>query len=518
MYNICFYTYVSSIVYLKNKSTGKVYAYLNESVWDSELKKCVCKRKCLGHVDPKTGDIVPNRGQKDKDYATVKSIGISFFLGRVAERIGLRDALKQAFPDDWKLILSCAFYLSSGNTYLGRTKYWSMDNDTPYGKMFNAPVVAELLQKIDQNALFSFFREWRDKFDDSEFYMINTSSVSSHDERVKTIRFNDLPIVMVDPKTEMSITFSSKTDIPVSYNINTKNPKDLAAIRKLETANRWLEYNRVVYVMDRDYCNDPNIDDLFRANHKFLLRAPPEFTFARDSISRVKDRIMDLNNYMMISGDPFFVMSFMNYWKGRKCYVHIYFSTDDAENEFSLFLSLLEECHNELRNNIFVEEHKEFYEKYFIVNETSSGRTVEKNGESIMRYNDVAGFLVLISNTIKSPVKALEYYLRKDHVQSNFEDLRNEKDRGCLKLYLDANYEGRLFIQFLSLILVSEIRGMMKSNALLKGLRYSDVMHEMGNIRKISIPGFKTPFYTNLNNIQAEIMKAFGIDPDLSKH
>ncbi|MBQ2762121.1 MAG: hypothetical protein IJF47_00190 [Candidatus Methanomethylophilaceae archaeon] len=103
---------MSSIVYLKNKSTGKVYAYLNESVWDSELKKCVCKRKCLGHVDPKTGDIVPNRGQKDKDYATVKSIGISFFLGRVAERIGLRDALKQAFPDDWKLILSCAFYLS----------------------------------------------------------------------------------------------------------------------------------------------------------------------------------------------------------------------------------------------------------------------------------------------------------------------------------------------------------------------------------------------------------------------
>ena len=49
-------------------------------------------------------------------------------------------------------------------------------------------------------------------------------------------------------------------------------------------------------------------------------------------------------------------------------------------------------------------------------------------------------------------------------------------------------------------------------------MRYSDVMHEMGNIRKISIPGFKTPFYTNLNNIQAEIMKAFGIDPDLSKH
>ena len=50
---------MSSIVYLKNKTNGKTYAYLNESVWDSETGKCKCKRKCLGHLDPVTGDIVP---------------------------------------------------------------------------------------------------------------------------------------------------------------------------------------------------------------------------------------------------------------------------------------------------------------------------------------------------------------------------------------------------------------------------------------------------------------------------
>lgn len=517
MYNVNNYTYVSSIVYLKNKSNGKVYAYLNESVWNSELKKCVCKRKCLGHVDPKTGDIVPNRGHKEKDYAIVKSIGASFFLERVAEKIGLKDVLRQAFPEDWKLILSCVFYIASGNTYLGDTKYWSTECDTPYDKTFDASQVSELLQRIDQNALFVFFRAWRDLFDD-EFYMINTSSISSYDERIKTIRFNDLPIVMVNPRTELSIVFDSKTDAPVTYNINSKNPKDLAGIRKVDTAYRWLELDRMVYVMDHDFCTESNIDDLFRSNLKFLLRASPEFTFARNSIIRVKDRIMDLNNYMVITGDPFFVMSFMNYWKGKKCYVHIYFSTQDAENEFSLFLGLIEECYDELRNNVFVKEHKEFYDKYFIVKESSNGRTVEENGESIMMYNDIAGFLVLMSNTIKSPVKALEYYLRKDRVQHGFENLRNEKDRGRLRLYTDINYEGRLFIQFLSLIMTSEIETVIRSNSFLKGLNPSELIHEMNNVRKIAIPGFRTPFYTNLNNIQMEIMKAFGIDPNLSRY
>ena len=56
---------MSSIVYLKNKTNGKTYAYLNESVWDKETGRCRCKRKCLGHLDPATGEIIPNKGKKD---------------------------------------------------------------------------------------------------------------------------------------------------------------------------------------------------------------------------------------------------------------------------------------------------------------------------------------------------------------------------------------------------------------------------------------------------------------------
>ena len=103
---------MSSIVYLKNKSSGKVYAYLNESVWNSTLKKCVCKRKCLGHVDPITGDIVPNKGnKKDTSAAFVYSFGLSYFLRSVSDKSGLTHVLEKAFPTDWKLIMSCVFYL-----------------------------------------------------------------------------------------------------------------------------------------------------------------------------------------------------------------------------------------------------------------------------------------------------------------------------------------------------------------------------------------------------------------------
>ncbi len=506
---------MSSIVYLKNKSNGKVYAYLNESVWNSELKKCECKRKCIGHVDPITGEIVSNRGHKEKEYVTVKSIGVSYFLESLSEKIGLLNAVKQAFPDDWKIIMSTVFYIVSGEKYLNKIKNWTLDNDIPYGKSFTDSILADVLPKMDENSLFIFFREWRDKFRDDEFYTLFTSSTSSYENRSETIRFNGLPSLIVNPKTNLALTYNMKTGLPVHFKNNSRNPSNLTGLIKQETVKRWLNFEKMIYVLDREYCTDENMNNLFRGQQKFLIRSSPEFSFARNAIVQTKERIMAMENYMTIMGEPLFVMSFMNYWKGKKCYIHIYFSSKDAEDEFSLFLSLLDECHRELENNIFVPEHSDFYNKYFLVQEKGNNKIVEKNGEAIMSYNDIAGFIVLISNSIKSPTKALEFYMNKDKIEHNFENMLNEKDRINLRLYHDASYDGRLFIQFLALILFSEMRKVKSSNAVLKTMGFYDIIHELSSIRKVTVPGFKTPFYTDLSNKQAEIFRAFGIKPDL---
>ncbi len=507
---------MSSIVYLKNRSTGKVYAYLNESVWNSELKKCECKRKCLGHVDPVTGEIVPNRGNSKKEYATVRSIGHMFFFNNVAENIGLTYAMKQAFPDNWKLLLSCIFFNLSEQSEMSRIKNWSIDCDTPYNKPISNEVLSEALGDITENNLFIFFREWRDRFDD-DFYAIHTSSISSYDNREETIRFNDLPLVIVNPTTYLTMVYSVKSNIPITYGLYSRMPVNITDIRRREHEKSWLDINKTLEVLDTDYFSEDNLNDLLSTNHRFIMRVSPETKFARDAIDRVKDKIMDLKNYMMVENEPFFVMSFMNHINGKRCFIHIIFSSSDAEREFSLFLGLIEECHKELKTNVYVAEHEDFYNKYFTVRNASYGRVVEENGEAIMTYNTVAGFIVMISNTVKNPENAFRYYLQRDRVQRNFENLRNEADRTKLKLYAENIYEGRIFIQFATLTLYSEIMNKLKSSALLTNISLDDIIRQMEAIKKITIPGFDTPFFTNINNTQMKIMKVFGIDPDKMK-
>ena len=60
--------------------SGVVYAYESISEWDPVKKQSRSKRKCLGRVDPETGEIIPNskgRGRPPKDVESDHSCGRS---------------------------------------------------------------------------------------------------------------------------------------------------------------------------------------------------------------------------------------------------------------------------------------------------------------------------------------------------------------------------------------------------------------------------------------------------------
>jgi hypothetical protein len=87
-----------SIVFVNNPN-GKKYAYENISYWDKTTKTTKHKRRCIGHVDPISGDIVPNRGKGDAlpsktQTCIVQGIGVSLLFDRIAEEIGLVNILK----------------------------------------------------------------------------------------------------------------------------------------------------------------------------------------------------------------------------------------------------------------------------------------------------------------------------------------------------------------------------------------------------------------------------------------
>lgn len=61
-----------AIIKYANQS-GVVYAYESISEWDPVKKQSRSKRKCIGRVDPDTGEIIPTSGRRGRPPKEKKS-------------------------------------------------------------------------------------------------------------------------------------------------------------------------------------------------------------------------------------------------------------------------------------------------------------------------------------------------------------------------------------------------------------------------------------------------------------
>lgn len=137
---------------------------------------------------------------------------------------------------------------------------------------------------------------------------------------------------------------------------------------------------------------------------------------------------------------------------------------------------------------------------------------MEYNQDSIDAYRkNSVGWFVLATNDIKNPVKALEVYRMKDTVEKHFDDLKNDPDMKRLRIHSAAAMDGRLFIQYIALILSSQIKNIMNDDGWFESHNMQEVIDEMKSLRVVSVEGKRKQIYTTMTSFQKEIVELFGL-------
>ena len=140
---------MSAIVFQKNKKNGVTYAYESISYWDKEKKQSRAKRKCIGKVNPETGEIIPTRKKKHpilvkinkQGPVPIKSIdrnfcGATYFFDHIGNETGVTADLKRCFPDTYPQILSIVYYLiMEDRNPLSRFPRWAAIHRHPFGNV-----------------------------------------------------------------------------------------------------------------------------------------------------------------------------------------------------------------------------------------------------------------------------------------------------------------------------------------------------------------------------------------------
>jgi transposase len=115
---------------------------------------------------------------------------------------------------------------------------------------------------------------------------------------------------------------------------------------------------------------------------------------------------------------------------------------------------------------------------------------------------------------IKDPVEALRVYQNKDTIEKSFDDLKNQLDMKRLRIHSAASMDGRLFVQFIALILMSALRKKMRDTKLIEKYTVRELLLEMETLTQVRYSGKYGHILTEITKPQREILQSLKIQPN----
>ena len=150
-------------------------------------------------------------------------------------------------------------------------------------------------------------------------------------------------------------------------------------------------------------------------------------------------------------------------------------------------------------------EDERLYKKYITIHETPvRGRTYSFNEDAIRKAEKNYGYFALMSNEIKDPVEALRVYRLKDLIEKSFGNLKERLSMRRMSVASEENFEGKLFVQFVALQLMSYIKKQMDENGLFKDYTMQSLLDELDTIEYYQQPG-KAHHLSEVTNKQRKL-------------
>lgn len=516
---------MSSRCYHRNKKTGVTYVYSVESYWDKEKKAPRNRQVCLGRLDEATGDVVPSR-RRDRVIVrataagagvTVRTAGPALLLDRLASDCGLANMVAKCFPECADELMSLVYFIVHKGLALSHITQWSAATLHPYGGVIASQRVSELLAYISADNRERFLSLWLGKVAEVDYLCYDITSVSSYARNNSYVKFGYNRDKEPLPQINLAMVFGQKLRLPAYYRRMPGNITDVATLGTTLESLRRIGARSMNLILDRGFYSEANINALLDGRHTFTVAVPAGRKWAERIIDNHVERVASPENYISIDdSEALYAATTLHKWgaKGRRTYLHVYYNAKQAAEAYDLLTRDLIRWKDEVESGRRRAAHEDAYARFLVVKDTQKrGLKVSFNEKEIQDYRKRrAGFFCILTNGYKDASKTLMTYRAKEAVENCFDDLKNQLDMNRLRVHSPAAMDNRLFIQFLALILICQIRNVIQSDKSLRNLTVREVMEEMETIVKINYDHQYGAVYTERTPTHRNIMAAFNLD------
>ena len=512
-----------------NKKTGVSYVYEYTSYWDKEKKQGRNKQVCIGKIDPVSGEIIPSKRfaspgvssqvalDDESITATAQIVGPSLILDSISERLGLRKLLKSCFPQTYQQIMAMAYYLVVEGGALSFCSTWCKSHAPALATSLSSQRISEVLLSITTDQKQTFLNRWMKEILEDDYLCYDMTSISSYSQINEYIKYGYNRDGEALPQLNLAVLFGQKGQLPVYFQRMPGNITDVTTMPNLLKTFKALGIKGMSYVLDKGFYSKKNVDELTASKHKFLVAVPLNNKWVQKAIDDVYETIHGPEGYCKLDDEILYTHTRIYPWgeKRYRCYLHLYYNAKARAEAIDQFNKDLVDYKHELESGKINSKHQTAYDSFFIITHTPKrGMMVAYNTEAVNQHiKRYTGFQALLSNRIKDPLEALRIYRDKDVVEKSFDDLKNQLDMKRLRMHSSKATDGRLFVQFIALILMSALRKEMRQSRLIKDYTVRELLKEMQTLTKITYSGRYGNIITEITKPQKEIIAKLKILP-----
>lgn len=505
-----------------NKSNGITYIYEATSVWNPSKQRSEQKRIYIGKKDPVTGELIPNKkyfelyGEDGKakrveelpkpvTVMSSREYGNIYALQKAADETGLSEVLRESFPEQWENILSCAMHSCSENEALYLCKPWA---ENSYG--IAAPSsqrISDLLLELDEDSRMNFYKKWAALRTEKEYLALDITSISSWSEFIQYVESGYNRDHEQLPQINLAMLFGEDSKLPVFSRVYPGSVKDVSTLLGMHIFVDKIKLDQMHFVMDKGFYSLDGITPLLKDYIKFAVGVPFTSSKAKSLVEEDRNDICKSANAIMVGENVYYAKTHMDKLKDRRVYYHVYYDEQRHTDEKKHLMQTVIRLENQLMDGT-VKMTDPTVKHYFSFQKNKEGTyNIHRKNDVIDSEKEMAGYFVILTNHYTDPQGVLEIYRNKDIVEKSFDNLKNDLDLHRLRIHSDAAMEGRIFIGFISLILMSYIREKMRVHDIYKKYSFNELIAELKKLKVIVFKDGKT-LLTEVTSGQKYIFKS----------
>lgn len=457
--------------------------------------------------------------------------GHTWFLDMLAEKSGLRDDLVHVFEDSkvTDQILTMAYY-----SLVGTGPYSHLPSEQtvawfPAASPLEPFDITRLTMSITEDNRHAMFRCRRGRADSDSWLGVDSTSITHYGRELSDAKRGKNKEHDPADQVNLLVIYDLSDGAPVYYRRMPGNIPDTRTMRVTLSELQNDGFGNVKLVFDRGYVSMEVLTLLVKQRHPFVMMAKANDSQVAKAIETAKyEEMATIQNWIDAHGvygkvlDYNFKVKVKNEIREMKTMKLCLFFDPEIQGERRKEVMVqATEMGRQLENmrcdsDILDEATLERFSTYYDLKLTFAGsiRSYSINEQKVDREVAKAGYFAIITNCM-SPSRhdlseILEIYAMRDEQEKSFMFIKSEQEGRRLRTSKEKSVDGRLFIQFVALILNCMIYRIYNASKELQRLFRTrrHMLEELRSIKLIQHP-HRQKIVTEIVGSQVDVFKEF---------